>query len=394
MRRRTHYHNGHVYVPTRGFPTAMLVDDTRVLWVGTQSEADGQVDEADRVVDLHGALVTTPFVDPIHYVVETAEWHSVTQLMGARSLTEALDRLAEAARRSDGPVTGFGHDEGRWPEQRPPTPEELDRAVGGRPAVILRADKGACVSSPAFTAAAERLGVDTCDLSDRSRRPSVGALLKVLVALRTPAQQQAILDGALSAAAGYGIGCLHDHISSPRLLDGFTTVRPQLPGPVVQRYLRHVCRPGEDPTELLREHDLHGFTLQVDGPVNSHRAALHETYIDLPGQLGPDPMPAGMIAEHLVTASLAGVRTSLVALGDRAADAMMTACAPRCGPWGWTGSARSGTAPSPSPWPTPGCWAPSSTSGWWPSACPRWTAGGAARTASSPAASARPGPAR
>lgn len=165
--------------------------------------------------------------------------------------------------------------------------------------------------------------MDTCDLSDRSRRPSVGALLKVLVALRMPAQQQAILDGALSAAAGYGIGCLHDHISSPRLLDGFTTVRPQLPGPVVQRYLRHVCRPGEDPTELLREHDLHGFTLQVDGPVNSHRAALHETYIDLPGQLGPDPMPAGMIAEHLVTASLAGVRTSLVALGDRAADAMI-----------------------------------------------------------------------
>ena len=86
--------------------------------------------------------------------------------------------------------------------------------------------------------------MDTCDLSDRSRRPSVGALLKVLVALRTPAQQQAILDGALSAAAGYGIGCLHDHISSPRLLDGFTTVRPQLPRPVVQRYLRHVCRPG------------------------------------------------------------------------------------------------------------------------------------------------------
>lgn len=323
MRRRTLYRNGHVYVPTRGFPTAMLVDDTRVLWVGGEADADGQVDEADRVVDLHGCLVTTPFVDPIHFVAESAEWRSLTQLKGARSRTEALDRLAAAARTSQGPVTGFGYDEGRWPEQRPPTPEELARAVEGRPAVILRADKGACVCSPAFTAGAVQVGVDTRGLADMTRRPGLGALLTAIVAQRTPAQQQAILDGALSAAAAHGIGCLHDHISSPRLLDGFTTTRPQLPGPVVQRYLRHVCRPDEDPAVLLREHDLHGFMLQVDGPVNSHQAALHETYIDLPGQVGPDPMPAETIAEHLVAASLAGIRTSLVAMGDRAADAMI-----------------------------------------------------------------------
>ena len=54
---------GRVHSPTDPRATALLVEDGRVAWVGSDSGAAAHADAADNVVDLAGALVTPAFVD-------------------------------------------------------------------------------------------------------------------------------------------------------------------------------------------------------------------------------------------------------------------------------------------------------------------------------------------
>ena len=68
------------------------------------------------------------------------------------SLTDTLDRLAaHAAGQSPGSVLiGQGWDESLWPEARPPTGEELERAAPGMRTLLSRIDGHSSIVSPAL----------------------------------------------------------------------------------------------------------------------------------------------------------------------------------------------------------------------------------------------------
>src|SRR5699024_8736419 len=132
----TLYRHGVVHSAADPFAEAMLVDDGTVVWLGADDTADGMVSRADEDVDLDGALVAPGFVDAHVHVLETGlalESIDLSPDGGVRSLADALDAVHRAARSrtTDAPVLGFGWDELRWPEGRPPTREELDAAAGG-----------------------------------------------------------------------------------------------------------------------------------------------------------------------------------------------------------------------------------------------------------------------
>ena len=133
----------------------MLVEDGAVAWLGSDSAADVHADSVEEIVELRGALVTPAFVDAHVHLTSTGLIVAGLDLHDARSLTAALDRVAAFAAGipAGQMVIGQGWDESRWPERRAPSLAELDRAVGGRPAYLSRADVHSALASSALIAA-------------------------------------------------------------------------------------------------------------------------------------------------------------------------------------------------------------------------------------------------
>src|SRR4051794_23007548 len=127
----------------------MLTDGSLLAWVGPDDAAP----DADDVVDLAGAVVAPAFVDAHVHATHTGLAIDGLDLTEATSLDDALGRLAAYADAHVGSVViGTGWDETRWPEQRPPTAHELDRAAAGKRVYLSRVDVHSAVASSALLA--------------------------------------------------------------------------------------------------------------------------------------------------------------------------------------------------------------------------------------------------
>ena len=126
----------------------MLIGDGRIVAVGGD-ELDLAVGEDVARVDLGGRLVTPAFVDAHVHSVQTGLLEVGLDLHGYRSREQVLD--AVAARLHAGGATvlfGQGWDERAWPDPRPPTRAELDRAGGASvPVYLARVDVHSAVVS-------------------------------------------------------------------------------------------------------------------------------------------------------------------------------------------------------------------------------------------------------
>ena len=154
---RTVYRNSHIYSAAAPGATAIVVEDARIAWIG-----DDGAPSADRVVDLEGALVTPAFVDAHVHATSSGLALTGLDLSGAASLPDALDRVDRHSRASRGrPVLGHGWDDTSWPERRPPSARELDRAGYGGLVYIARVDSHSAVVSSALLAATSGVGALT-----------------------------------------------------------------------------------------------------------------------------------------------------------------------------------------------------------------------------------------
>ncbi|MDP9241290.1 MAG: amidohydrolase family protein, partial [Actinomycetota bacterium] len=143
------YRGGTVRAIGAGAATALLVDGEAIAWVGRD---DGAPD-AETVVELSGALVTTAFVDAHVHCTATGLALEGLDLSSTVSLGDALRLLETHVRRHGGaPVLGHGWEENRWPERRPPSRQELDRASYGGVVYLSRVDSHSAVVSSALLA--------------------------------------------------------------------------------------------------------------------------------------------------------------------------------------------------------------------------------------------------
>ncbi|MCW2613695.1 MAG: Amidohydrolase 3, partial [Frankiales bacterium] len=149
----TLYRRGRVRTPDDPFATALLVDGDTVVWTGSEGAADAM--SAEVTVDLEDAWVAPAFVDAHVHATSTGLALTGLDLTGAPSLAAALDRVAQAAKAARGGVLlGTGWDDTSWPEGRPPTAAELDRASYGGVVYLARTDVHSAVASSALLAAA------------------------------------------------------------------------------------------------------------------------------------------------------------------------------------------------------------------------------------------------
>jgi predicted amidohydrolase YtcJ len=323
---------GAVYNPAEPYATAMLTVGDTVAWIGSEDGADLHADAADTVIDLHGALVTSAFVDSHVHATSTGLALTGLDLSGAVSGTELLDRVAAYARSlpSGAVVLGTGWDETAWADAVAPSAEELDRAAGGREVYVSRVDvHSAAVSSALLAAvpeAADAVGFRASGLvtQDAHHLLRAAAFGRVSEVQRTDAQR-----AARARAAELGIGALHEcggpQISGEDDFTGLLRLAAAEPGPYVFGYWGELT----DPLKALELGGVGaGGDLFIDGAIGSRTAALRDPYADAvetgdPAHGGVNYLDGGQIAGFLVACAEAGVQPGFHVIGDYAMDLLV-----------------------------------------------------------------------
>jgi predicted amidohydrolase YtcJ len=328
-------------------PTALLVADGVVAWLGGEDEADGLVDAADEVVHLEGALVTPGFVDAHAELLGTALRLDGVELGDATGATDVLARVRAAVQGPAGrllsaegaPLTGWGGDwGGDWStgqdERRAPTRAELDAAAGGAPVLLAAADPGVAVVSTSF---AQVLGLPGLSGWREDGLVTGAAHAAALAALReaTGARRDRLDRLALDALARAGVVAVHEHSApgsdSRAGLAGLLrrTADPASGLPRVVGYRAELCETVDDAREVAAA--VPGLTgigsLAVDGLLGDRTAALRRPYTDSPAgwayPAGRLELDAGQIGNHVAAVTRAGLQAEFRVVGDRAMDEVL-----------------------------------------------------------------------
>jgi predicted amidohydrolase YtcJ len=312
----TLYRNASVYAP--GAPTAFAVSDGRFAWVGNDPGGG-----ADETVDLGGAFVTPAFVDAHVHTTATGLMLTGLDLHGCATLAEALDRLERHARASGGrPVLGTGWDETDWPEARPPTAAELDRASYGGVVYLSRADVHSAVASSALLALCSLDGVAGNAGDGLVRLDAHHAVRRVALSSLRPAQVAEAQRAALAEAARLGIGCVHE-MSGPEVageadLVSLLAIDDSVEVVAYWGALLDV----ETPARLgIRGA---GGDLFCDGSIGSYTAAFSAPYEGTDG-CGTLRYSAAEVEEHIARCVEAGLQTGFHVIGDAAIETVLDA---------------------------------------------------------------------
>ena len=324
---RTVYRNGRVYAAEATQASAFVVEDGVIVWIGDDLSL-GTGTARDTVTDLRGAFVTPAFVDAHVHMTDTGLALTGVDLTGVGSLTAALDVLERAARSRRGrPILGAGWDETGWPEQRPPTAAELDRASYGGAVYLARVDAHSAVISSSLAAAVPRLrelpgyrpdGWVSRDAHDAARTTAFATLS----AADTRAAQRA----GLQLAASMGIAAVHEMagpaISSEADLAGLLALAAEEPLPQVFGYWGELFA-----IATAKELGAVGAAgdLFCDGSLGSHTAAVNQPYADRPDSTGSLRFATGDVAEHIAQCTEAGLQAGFHAIGDAAVDQVLDA---------------------------------------------------------------------
>ncbi|TDO52022.1 hypothetical protein EV651_11842 [Kribbella sp. VKM Ac-2571] len=317
---RTLLTNGSVYSPADPHATAIAFDDGVVTWLGDDTGTSSYADGADEVIDLDGKLVTPAFVDAHVHTAGAGAVLTGLDLAGTTSLTDALDRLAAFAANlpEDAVIDSAGWDETAWPEGRPPTTEELDRAAGGRRVYLSRIDgHSGVISSALVPVAKDQEGYDETGRVERSANHAVRDALGDLIG---PDQRRQNIEAALKAMAAKGIGAFHE-MAAPHI--GPLWELPIVREAAEQLGLAATLYWGEPGAfEHLGTYGLAGLAgdLNADGALGSRTAALREPYSDRTDHRGHAYLTAEQIAEHVIACTERNVQAGFHCIGDQALD--------------------------------------------------------------------------
>ncbi|MEV7604358.1 amidohydrolase family protein [Paenarthrobacter sp. NPDC089322] len=329
-RKVTLYRNGSIYTAADPFATAMVVDGDTVAWVGSEQAAASIADDSMEVIDLRGALLAPGFVDSHMHLTETGIALAGLQLGGTRSARELLDAVAAAG--GAGTVVGHGWDETTWQDPTLPSPEELDRASGGRPVYLSRIDVHSALVSASLARSARLEELDGYTGSAQVVRAAHTAA-RLAARSFTDAERIGYQEHALRHAASNGYVALAEmsapHICGPEDLRMAMSWNKQAGTPLVLPYWGELASSEQHARSILE-----GFgpgvlglagDLNIDGSIGSRTAALSADYADAPGQRGSLYLSVDEAANHLAACSLLGVQAGFHIIGDAGLSAALDA---------------------------------------------------------------------
>jgi hypothetical protein len=309
---------GRVRTPADPFATALLTVGDTIAWVGQEAAADAL--DADVTVDLDDAWVAPAFVDAHVHATSTGLALTGLDLTDAPSLAAALQQVERQARAGRGRVVlGTGWDETRWPEARPPTAAELDRASYGGVVYLARTDVHSAVASSALLAVCpEAKDLPGFGPDGLVRADAHHAVRRTALASVTTTQREAAQRAALDRAAALGIACVHE-CGGPGISgeDDFTALL------ALDHGVERVGYWGDLDVDRARALGAAGAAgdLFVDGSLGSRTAHLCAPYRDTAGS-GERFLDVDQVAAHVVACTQAGLQAGFHAIGDAALQAV------------------------------------------------------------------------
>lgn len=322
-------HSGVVLDPAGTEATAVLIVGGRIAAVGGPELAAAVGDDIDRV-DLRGRLVTLAFVDAHVHAVQTGQLATGLDLHGVRSRDELLALVtARLSAGGVGALLGQGWDERSWPDPRPPTRAELDRAGGATvPVYLARIDVHSAVVSSGLAdrvpglAGEVGFGVDGLVAQEAHHRCRVA--VNDLVA---DAERRAAARVALIRASALGVGTVHE-LGGPHLGPYADLARVVAAG--AETGVRVVTYWGEQASgeliEAVRADGVRGLAgdLCVDGALGSQTAWLSRPYETSEAGVGAQYLSVEEITAHLALCTRAGISGGFHCIGDAAVSAAVT----------------------------------------------------------------------
>jgi predicted amidohydrolase YtcJ len=317
---------------------ALAVRGSRLVFVGSASEAQVLRGPSTRVVDVHGSTIIPGMVDAHAHLLDVGQTLRQVDLSGAATYDEVIARVAERARGTPPGtwIRGWGWDQNRWPGQRFPTHEALSAAVPGYPVLLDRVDGHAVLAN---ARAMQLAGVtrDTRDpaggrvLRDATGNPT-GVFVdnaQMLVARAVPAPTDADLEAAILAAVTdlnrWGLTGIDDPgvrrqaigVYERLARDGRLTLRDYLM--ISDDSATEAEYFAKGPQNALYDGHLwiRAVKLFADGALGSRGAALLSPYSDDPGNTGLLVSTPEHLRDVSIRALKAGFQVATHAIGDR-----------------------------------------------------------------------------
>ena len=336
------FNNGNVYTANDKAPQAqaIAVKGDRIVFVGTNADAQQYVGANTRVVDLHGNTVLPGFTDSHQHLSGVGQREMTLNLEGTTSLEDLLAKVkARVNQAKPGEwVTGRGWIETHWQPPVFPTRWDLDKVSPNNPVILGRADGHGAVAN---SAALKLAGVDKStpnpfggEISkDKQSGEPNGMLLDAAQGLvrrkvppTTPADEERAVELGVKRDISLGWTQIQDAGGSYDDVNIFSRLYEA--GTIKLRIYKAVYGPGPNATRLLREGPTIGafenrFTLRTikvisDGALGSRGAALLGPYSDAPDTSGFLTVKAEELRPMLIDALRKGIQVETHAIGDRA----------------------------------------------------------------------------
>jgi len=333
--------NGNIYTVNDRQPhaQAVAVKGDRIIFVGSNNEAQKYVGNKTRVIDLKGETVLPGLTDAHHHLEGVGFREMTLNLEGVSSLDEFLARVkARVDQAKPGEwITGRGWIETFWQPPIFPTRWDLDKVSPANPVVLGRADgHGTVVNSMALKVA----GIDKTtpnpfggEISkDKQSGEPNGMLLdaaQALVRNHVPAPTAADNERAVILAVNRDISLGWTQVQNPG--GGYADIdldsKLFREGKIKLRIYKALSTPGEDAQRLLRDGPIIGMfgnrltvrslKLYADGSLGSRSAALLAPYSDAPETSGFLTVKEETLQPILQEALRKGIQIETHAIGDR-----------------------------------------------------------------------------
>jgi predicted amidohydrolase YtcJ len=327
--------------PAQPWAEAMLVEDSRIMAVGTRVDLSAQAGAATRFVDLAGHFVCPGLVDAHAHVLGFGLSLERVDLVGTQTLDETVDRVRTyiVGRREEGFtgwIRGRGWDQNDWPVTKFPSRQDLDQVSENYPVVLTRIDGHAMwANSRALSMAG--ISANTADPEggrihrDASGNPT-GILVdtaKELLVAAIPETEREIkaraIRRATRAMAQVGLTGAHDmgmsveELELYRELAGEDRLEARIYGALssTDPQLRQVLDRGPDREWQAGRFKLGMVKFYVDGALGSRGAALLAAYSDEPGNEGLLIMDGADLVVEMKDVLNASFQCAVHAIGDR-----------------------------------------------------------------------------
>lgn len=306
---------------------------------------DKRPERLDWKADMGGQTLLPGFIDAHGHVMELGFRSLQLDLSMAKTLPEALSRIAAyaAAHPNMRWIEGGGWNQETWALGRMPTAAELDAVVPDRPVWLARADGHAAWANSAAIRAAGVTAKTPTPAGGQIERTATGApagvfvdaakeLVDKAVPNPTPRERNLAFLEAQKILLGYGVTATADMGTSPadwqvyrRLADlGLLHVRIMSYGLGIETITGIA---GSGPTPWLYDDMLRmgGVKLYADGALGSRGAWLKAPYADAPGKTGTSLLSDAQLQNQMSRAAMDGFQVAVHAIGDRANEQVLNA---------------------------------------------------------------------